>query len=421
MDYFTYRNSELYVEDVAVADIAAQVGTPFYCYSTATFSRHYTVFEEAFADQDLLICYALKANSNQAVISTLAKLGSGADVVSEGELRRALAAGVPAEKIVYSGVAKTEAEMAFALEAGIYQFNVESVPELHQLSKVADGMGKIAPISFRINPDVDAKTHAKISTGKAENKFGVPWKAARGIYADAAKLPGIKVVGLDLHIGSQLTSLEPFAEAFTKVAVLVEELRADGHEISRLDIGGGLGIPYERNNEAPPLPSDYAKMVRKTLGHLGCRIIIEPGRLLMGNAGILVSKVIYVKEGEARKFLIIDAAMNDLVRPSMYDAYHEIVPVRENDGKATPFDIVGPVCETGDTFARGRDMVPLESGDLLAVRSCGAYGAVMSFSYNTRLLVPEVLVRDGDFAVVRERPSYEALIGLDKLPQWLSK
>lgn len=421
MDYFTYKKGELYVEDVAVADIAAQVGTPFYCYSTATFSRHYKVFEEAFADQDLLICYALKANSNQAVIGTLAALGSGADVVSEGELRRALMAGIPAEKIVYSGVAKTEAEMAFALEAGIYQFNVESVPELHQLSDVASGMGKVAPVSFRINPDVDAKTHAKISTGKAENKFGVPWKAARGIYEEAAKLPGIKVVGLDLHIGSQLTSLVPFEEAFTKVGVLVEELRADGHEITRLDIGGGLGIPYAPDDEEPPLPSEYAAMVKRTLGFLNCQIIIEPGRLLVGNAGILVSKVIYVKAGEERDFLIIDAAMNDLVRPSMYDAYHEIVPICESDATPTPYDIVGPVCETGDTFARARDMVPLKSGDLLAVRSCGAYGAVMSFSYNTRPLVAEVLVRDGEFAVVREKPSYEELIGLDKIPKWLSE
>ncbi|WP_417316783.1 diaminopimelate decarboxylase [Emcibacter sp.] len=423
MDHFGYRNGEMYAEEVPVREIADAVGTPFYCYSSATLERHYKVFTEAFEKNglDLLLCYAVKANTNQSVIATLAALGSGADVVSEGELRRALAAGVPAEKIVYSGVAKTAREMAFALEAGIYQFNVESVPELHQLSQVASELGREAAIAFRINPDVDAKTHAKISTGKSENKFGVPWLQAREIYAEAAGLPGIRVVGLDVHIGSQLTQLEPFREAFERVGQLIGQLREDGHEISRLDLGGGLGIPYDPTDPEPPSPEAYAAMVKDVVRDLGCRIIIEPGRLLVGNAGILVSQVIYVKEGEERKFLIIDAAMNDLVRPSMYDAYHEIVPVCQNDREQEAFDVVGPVCESGDTFARGRRLVPLESGDLLAIRSAGAYGAVMSFTYNTRLLVPEVLVKDDKFAVVRPRTSYEQLIGLDQLPDWLAQ
>ena len=423
MDHFGYRNGEMYAEEVPLREIADAVGTPFYCYSSATLERHYQVFTQAFAQQglDLLLCYAVKANTNQAVISTLAAQGSGADVVSEGELRRALTAGIPAEKIVYSGVAKTAREMAFALESGIYQFNVESIPELHQLSQVASELGREASIAFRINPDVDAKTHAKISTGKSENKFGVPWVQARDIYAEAARLPGIKVVGLDVHIGSQLTQLEPFREAFERVGQLIEQLRQDGHDITRLDLGGGLGIPYDPTDPEPPSPEAYAAMVKEVVGHLGCRIIIEPGRLLVGNAGILVSQVIYVKEGEERKFLIIDAAMNDLVRPSMYDAYHEIVPVFQTEDSPEPFDVVGPVCETGDTFARGRPIPPLESGDLLAIRSAGAYGAVMSSTYNTRLLVPEVLVKDGKFAVVRPRQSYEQLIGLDQLPDWLAQ
>ncbi|WP_138380939.1 diaminopimelate decarboxylase [Luteithermobacter gelatinilyticus] len=423
MDHFGYRQGEMYAEDVPVRDIADQVGTPFYCYSSATLERHYRVLTRAFEQQglDLLLCYAVKANTNQAVIATLAALGSGADVVSEGELRRALKAGIPAEKIVYSGVAKTEDEMAFALKAGIYQFNVESVPELHQLSRVAEHLGLTARIAFRINPDVDALTHAKISTGKSENKFGVPWRQARGIYAEAARLPGIEVVGLDVHIGSQLTRLEPFREAFERVAGLIETLRADGHDIRRLDLGGGLGIPYDPTDQEPPHPESYAAMVKEVVGGLDCRIIIEPGRLLVGNAGILVSRVIYVKEGEERNFLIIDAAMNDLIRPSMYDAYHEIVPVREKKAEKVPYDVVGPVCETGDTFARGRRLVPMQSGDLVAIRSAGAYGAVMASTYNTRRLVPEVLVKENEFAVVRPRQSYEDLIGLDRLPDWLAQ
>ncbi|MCK5424835.1 MAG: diaminopimelate decarboxylase [Emcibacter sp.] len=419
MDHFGFRQGEMHAENLSISKIAAQVGTPFYCYSTETLIRHYDVFCQAFKGHDFLLCYAVKANTNQAIIKTLAAQGAGADVVSEGEMRRALLAGIPAEKIVYSGVAKTESEMTFALEQNIFQFNVESEPELHQLSRIATNMGKTAAIAFRINPDVDAKTHAKISTGKAENKFGVPWTRAREIYATAAKLPGIRVQGVDLHIGSQLTDLEPFAEAFERIVKLIEGLRDDGHNISVLDLGGGLGIPYDREVTKPPLPLEYGEMAKKIVGHLGCKIIIEPGRLLVGNAGILVSKVIYVKQGENRKFLIIDAAMNDLVRPSMYDAYHEIVAVKERDGPSSTYDVVGPVCETGDTLARGRELPDLESGDLVAIRSAGAYGAVMSSTYNTRLLIPEVLVKGADFAITRPRPDYDDLIGLDRLPEWL--
>lgn len=419
MDHFGFMQGEMYAEGLPIREIAEQVGTPFYCYSTETLIRHYNVFCQAFEQNDFILCYAVKANTNQAIIKTLAEQGAGADVVSEGEMRRALKAGVPADKIVYSGVAKTEREMIFALEQGIFQFNVESEPELQQLSRIADQMGKVAPIAFRINPDVDAKTHAKISTGKSENKFGVPWKKAREIYAAAAKLPGIRVQGVDLHIGSQLTDLEPFAEAFRRIVGLVEDLRADGHDISVIDLGGGLGIPYNRSSQKPPLPVEYGEMAKKIFDHLGCKIIIEPGRLLVGNAGILVSRVIYVKQGENRKFLIIDAAMNDLVRPSMYDAYHEIESVTEKQGELSPCDIVGPVCETGDTFARDRDMPDLAGGDLVAIRSAGAYGAVMSSTYNTRPLIPEVLVKGDKYAIVRGRPDYEELIGLDILPDWL--
>ncbi|MBL4612725.1 MAG: diaminopimelate decarboxylase [Emcibacter sp.] len=419
MDHFGYQQGEIHAEGLPISKIAEQVGTPFYCYSTETLIRHYNVFCDAFSGHDLLLCYAVKANTNQAIIKTLADQGSGADVVSEGELRRALKAGVPAHKIVYSGVAKTEQEMAFALSQDIFQFNVESQPELHQLSRIASSMDKVAAIAFRINPDVDAKTHAKISTGKSENKFGIPLTRAREIYAEAAKLPGIRVQGVDLHIGSQLTDLEPFAEAFRRIVTLVEDLRADGHDITVLDLGGGLGIPYDRATTKPPLPMEYGEMAKKIVGPLKCKIIIEPGRLLVGNAGILVSKVIYIKQGEGRKFLIIDAAMNDLVRPSMYDAYHEIVPVRQNDSTPSAYDIVGPVCETGDTFARDRELPDLQSGDLVAIRSAGAYGAVMSSTYNTRRLIPEVLVKGGNYAIVRARPDYDDIIGLDKIPEWL--
>ncbi len=420
MNYFEYREGEMYAEDAKISDIAESVGTPFYLYSSASLAYQYNQFKDAFGDLDLLLCYAVKANTNQAVIKTLADLGAGADVVSEGEMRRALTAGVPPTKIVYSGVAKTVREMTFALKQGIYQFNVESEPELYQLSEVAENLGKTADITFRVNPDVDAKTHAKISTGKSENKFGVPWKATRELCALAAKLPGINLVGLDLHIGSQITELEPFEAAFTRITSLVETLREDGNDISRVDLGGGLGIPYE-GDDFPPLPKEYAEMVRRVMSHLNCQIIIEPGRFLVGNAGILVSQVVYVKKGEEREFLIIDAAMNDLVRPSMYDAYHGIVPLKESDADSVLYDVVGPVCETGDTFATNRLITPMKSGEYLAIRSVGAYGAVMSSTYNTRPLIPEVLVKNDEFAVVRPRPSYDDIIGLDQLAPWLSE
>ncbi len=420
MNFFEYRDGEMFAEDVSMTEIANAVGTPVYLYSSESLAYQYNHFKEAFGDLDLLICYAVKANTNQAVIKTLGDLGAGADVVSEGEMRRALKAGIPASKIVYSGVAKTRSEMTFALEQDIFQFNVESEPELHQLSEVASGLGKTADITFRVNPDVDAKTHAKISTGKSENKFGVPWQSVRSLCEKAAELPGIKLVGLDMHIGSQITELDPFEAAFTRICDLVEMLRADGHDISRLDLGGGLGIPYE-GDDFPPLPREYAEMVRRVVGHLGCKIVVEPGRFLVGNSGILVSKVVYVKEGEERKFLIIDAAMNDLVRPSMYDAYHGIVPIKESDEDSILYDIVGPVCETGDTFATNRLVSPMQGGDLLAIRSVGAYGAVMASTYNTRKLIPEVLVKKNDFAVVRARPSYDQIIELDQLAPWLSE
>ncbi|MBU2959720.1 diaminopimelate decarboxylase [Citreicella sp. C3M06] len=421
MDHFLYRDGQLYAEDVPVADIAAAVGSPVYIYSTATLLRHFRLFDEALAWGPHLVCYAMKAASNQAILKTLAEAGAGMDVVSGGEYARAKAAGVPGERIVFSGIGKTRDEIRAALIGGVRQFNIESEPEMRVISEIASSMGVIAPVTVRVNPDVDAKTHAKIATGKSENKFGIPIAKARSVYAEAAALPGLKVVGIDVHIGSQLTDLEPFAMAYRKVAELTEVLRADGHEISRLDLGGGLGIPYTRSNEAPPLPVEYGAVVQRELGHLGCEIEIEPGRLIAGNAGILVSKVIYVKEGEGRNFLILDAAMNDLIRPAMYDAHHDIVPVIEAKAGAeqAPFDIVGPVCESGDTFAKGRMMPALGEGDLVAFRSAGAYGSVMASEYNTRALVPEVLVRDDQFAVIRPRPSFEDMINRDSLPEWL--
>jgi len=423
MHHFEYRDGELWAEDVRVSDIAAEVGTPFYCYSTATLVRHYRVFAEAFEGQKALVCFAVKANSNQAVLRTLAREGAGADVVSEGELRRAVEAGIPGERIVFSGVGKTRDEMALALDVGIHQFNVESEPELKALSEVAVAKGKEAPIAIRVNPDVDARTHEKISTGKKENKFGIPWSRAREIYAQAASLPGIRIVGVDVHIGSQLTDLEPFREAFARVVGLVETLRADGHDIRRLDLGGGLGIPYESATEAPPSPAHYAKLVHELTASIDCEIVLEPGRLIAGNAGILVTSVIYVKEGESRRFVILDAAMNDLLRPSLYDAYHEIIPVRAaTDGAVTEaVDVVGPVCETGDVFAKARALPPLAEGDEVAILSAGAYGAVMASTYNSRPLVPEVLVKDGAFAVIRLRPDIKALIAQDSMPSWLDK
>ncbi|MCQ0092022.1 diaminopimelate decarboxylase [Roseovarius sp. M141] len=421
MDHFLYKDGVLHAEDVPVAEIAAAVGTPFYVYSTATLERHYSLFNEALAGMDHLVCYAMKAASNIAILKTLARLGAGMDVVSGGEYMRAKAAGVPGERIVFSGVGKTRDEMRLALEGGIRQFNVESEPEMQALSDVAVGLGLRAPITVRVNPDVDAKTHAKIATGKSENKFGIPIARARAVYAHAARLPGLEVIGIDVHIGSQLTDLEPFRLAYQKVAELTEILRADGHDIRRLDLGGGLGIPYTRGNEAPPLPSQYGAMIKDTLGHLECEIEIEPGRLIVGNAGLMVSEIIYVKSGEGRDFLILDGAMNDLIRPAMYDAWHDIVPVVEPEPGAEqrPYDIVGPVCESGDTFARQRMMPSLKAGDLVAFRSAGAYGAVMASEYNTRPLIPEVLVNGQDFAVIRARPTFDEMINRDTIPEWL--
>ena len=421
MDHFLYKNGQLMAEDVALADIAAAVGTPFYAYSAATLTRHYHLFTEALSPLPHNVCFAIKSLSNLAVLKLLGDLGAGMDVVSGGEYLRAKAAGVPGERIVFSGVGKTRDEMRMALTGGVRQFNVESEPELLALSAVATELGLKAPITLRINPDVDAKTHEKIATGKKENKFGIPISKAREVYAQAARLPGLQVVGIDVHIGSQLTELAPFEAAFSKVAELTEQLRADGHTITRLDLGGGLGIPYTRSNEAPPLPLDYGALIKRTLGHLGCEIEIEPGRLISGNSGVLVSEVIYVKRGEDRTFLIVDAAMNDLVRPSMYGAHHDIVPLIEAEAGAEmqDYDVVGPVCETGDTFAKARALPALAAGDLLAFRSAGAYGAVMASEYNTRPLVPEVLVQGDHFAVIRARPTFDEILKRDTIPAWL--
>jgi len=421
MDHFLYKDGVLHAEDVSLAEIAAAVGTPVYVYSTATLLRHFHLFDDALSGMDHLVCYAMKANSNQAVLRTLAQAGAGMDVVSGGEYRRAKAAGVPGDRIVFSGVGKTREEIELALTGGIRQFNVESEPEMILLDIVARELGKVAPITIRVNPDVDAKTHAKIATGKSENKFGIPIARAREVYAMAAKLSGLEIMGIDVHIGSQLTDLAPFEQAYGKVAELTELLRADGHDIRRLDLGGGLGIPYERSNSAPPLPTDYGAMVQRTLGHLGCEVEIEPGRLIAGNAGVLVSEVIYLKSGEGRDFLILDAAMNDLIRPAMYDAWHDIVPLNEPapGAEPRPVDIVGPVCESGDTFAKQRMMPVLGSGDLVAFRSAGAYGAVMSSEYNSRPLIPEVLVNGDQFAVIRPRPSFDEMINRDTIPEWL--
>ncbi|MDA8232027.1 MAG: diaminopimelate decarboxylase [Magnetospirillum sp.] len=422
MDHFDYRNGVLHAEDVSIADIARRVGTPFYCYSTATLVRHYTVFTEALraAGLDATVCYALKANPNVAVVRTLAGLGAGADVVSEGELRQALAAGIPPARIVFSGVGKTRRELEFAVAKGIMQINVESEPELERLSEVASLRGVRMPIALRVNPDVDAGTHEKITTGKKENKFGIEWTRAHEVYRRARDLPGVEVVGVACHIGSQLTDIRPFRDAFLRVRDLVAILRADGFDIRRIDLGGGLGVPYE--GETPPPPSDYARAIADTLGDLGCRIMLEPGRLLVGNAGILVSRVTYVKEGATRTFVILDGAMNDLMRPALYDAHHAIQPVVQPAAGTplSPVDVVGPVCETGDTFARQRPLAPVRPGDLVVFRTAGAYGAAMASTYNSRPLVPEVLVNGDRFAVVRERPTYEDMLALESLPDWLS-
>jgi diaminopimelate decarboxylase len=421
MNHFDYRNGVLHAEAVNLAELAGAVGTPFYCYSTATLERHYRVFSEAFAGEKVMVCYAMKANSNQSVLRTLAKLGAGADVVSGGELKRALAAGIPPDKILFSGVGKTEAELRAALAADILCINVESEPELELLSKIAAETGRTARISVRVNPDVDAGTHAKISTGKSENKFGIPLARAREVYARAAKLPGIQVTGTDVHIGSQITDLSRMEAAFRILSEFVHTLRADGHTISHVDFGGGLGIPYEMNRAAPPAPDAYAAMVKRVAHNLGCTLMFEPGRMIVGNAGILVTRVIYVKHGDAKNFVIIDAAMNDLIRPTLYEAHHDILPVAlaSRDARTIVADVVGPVCESGDYLALDRTLAEPKAGDLLAIMTAGAYGAVQASTYNTRALVPEVLVKDDRYAVVRPRIDADALIAMDKPAPWL--
>jgi diaminopimelate decarboxylase len=420
--HFAYRDGVLHAEDVALDRLAAEIGTPFYCYSTATLTRHYEAFAGAFADVRALICYAMKANSNQAVIATLARLGAGADVVSGGELRRALAAGIAPQKIMFSGVGKSEAELAAAVDAGILCVNVESEPELALLSAIAVAKGRRVDVSLRVNPDIDARTHAKIATGKAENKFGIPISRARDVYRRAAKLPGLLVAGVDMHIGSQITELKPFENAFVLLSDFVGELRADGHAIAHVDLGGGLGIPYRHSEEPPPDPAAYAQVVKRATRRLDCTLIFEPGRVLVGNAGVLVTRVLYVKRASAKTFIIVDAAMNDLVRPTLYDAHHDIQPVRQAPHGAPCLiaDVVGPVCETGDYLALDRDIVEPAAGDLLAVMTAGAYGAVQAGTYNTRPLVPEVMVRGDRFAVVRPRIGVEELIARDRLPPWLA-
>ncbi len=421
MHHFDYRNGVLHAEAVDIDVLAEAVGTPFYCYSTATLERHYRVFARAFADVDALICYAMKANSNQAVIATLARLGAGADVVSGGELLRARAAGIPPDKIMFSGVGKTAHELALAVEQRILCVNVESEAELELLAEIAVGKGRPIDISIRVNPDVDPRTHAKIATGKAENKFGIPISRARDVYARAARLEGVRVAGVDMHIGSQIVELDPFNDAFALLADFVRQLRADGHVIKHVDLGGGLGIPYREDNEPPPDPDAYATVVKRATRDLDCQLIFEPGRLIVGNAGILVTRVLYVKRGEAKTFVIVDAGMNDLVRPTLYDAHHDIRPVREPVVGAPRIiaDVVGPVCESGDFLALDRSMAEPKPGDLLAVMTAGAYGAVEAGTYNTRALVPEVLVKAGEWALVRPRISAEELIALDRLPAWL--
>ena len=422
MTNFHYQNGIFHAEGVDLRSIATEIGTPFYCYSTAELEKNYKVFAGAFQGTDALVCYAMKANSNQAVLKTFAALGAGMDVVSEGELRRARAVGVPGSKITFSGVGKTDQEINYALDQSIHCFNVESEPELLRISALATTKGTNAKISIRVNPDVDAKTHAKISTGKSENKFGVPISRARDVYRDAAALPGIIVSGVDMHIGSQITDLQPFDDAFTLLSEFVVQLRADGHAIDHLDLGGGLGVQYRPDNSPPPHPDDYAAIIKKRLDHLKTKYVLEPGRLLVANAGILVTKVIYMKSGEGKNFVIVDAAMNDIIRPTLYEAYHDIKPVRE-PSMAQPrivADVVGPVCESGDYIALGRDLPQAEAGDLLAVMSGGAYGAVQSGTYNSRPLIPEVLVKEKSYAVIRPRQTYDAMLALDHLPDWLS-
>ena len=423
MHHFAYRQGILHAEDVNLADLAAAVGTPYYCYSTATLERHYRVFADAFSGMDAEVCYSIKANSNLAVLATLARQGAGMDVVSEGELRRALAVGVAPEKIAFSGVGKTRGEMVFALQHGIFAFNVESEPELRLLSATAATLARPARVALRINPDVDAKTHHKIATGKAENKFGIPFGEALTLYRLAGTLPGIEPRGVHMHIGSQITDLAPFRNAFALLKELVEELRANGFTIDFVNLGGGLGVPYRSDEPAPPLPAAYGKLVREAVGDLDCKLLFEPGRLIAANAGILVSRVLFVKRGEPKTFTIIDAAMNDLVRPTLYEAYHEIWPVAEPAPRATmtTSDVVGPVCETGDYLAVDRLLPELHDGDLIAVMTAGAYGAVLASQYNSRLLVPEVLVAGSHYAVARPRPSYGDMLAAERLPDWLER
>jgi len=421
MNHFAYRGGVLHAEDVDLAHLADEIGTPFYCYSTATLERHYRAFADA-VPKDSLIAFSVKANGNLGVLKTLARMGSGADVVSGGELKKALAAGIAADRIVFSGVGKTKAEMALGLEVGIHQFNVESEPELAALNETALAKAKRAPVTLRVNPDVDAKTHAKITTGTAENKFGVPIARAREIYAAAARMKGIEIVGVDVHIGSQVTDLAPFETAFTRIVELARQLRADGHDIARLDLGGGLGVPYSTDNSPPPDPAAYGALAQRLTRDLGARLIFEPGRLIAANAGVLVARVVYVKQGETKAFLILDAGMNDLLRPALYDAYHEIVSVAEPtpDRPRARYDVAGPICESTDVFARGREMATLESGDLVAFLSAGAYGAVMSSAYNARPPAPEVLVKGGQWSLVRPRMTDDALIATDRIPDWLA-
>jgi diaminopimelate decarboxylase len=416
--YFQYRDGALFAEDVDVTALAGKVGTPFYVYSAATLRRHVQVMREAFAPLEALVAYAMKANSNQAVLKVVAGEGAGADVVSGGELERAIAAGISASKIVFSGVGKTVAEMRRGLELSIKCFNIESEPELERLSEIAASMGKVAPVSVRINPDVDAGTHAKISTGKKENKFGIPSARAREVYARIAALPGVEAVGIDMHIGSQITDMRPFDNAYALLADLVRDLRGQGHKIRHVDVGGGLGIPYHHDQDAPPLPGEYAEIVKRHLGKLEAEIVLEPGRLIVGNAGILVTRVEYVKEGD-KTFVIVDAAMNDLIRPTLYEAHHDVQPVRHSNLPPITADVVGPVCETGDYIALGRRMPGVKEGDLLSVMTAGAYGAVMASTYNSRPLVPEVLVDGDKWHVIRPRKSIEELIALDSVPDWL--
>ena len=421
MDHFNYVDGAMQVEQVSMAEIAAQVGTPVYIYSTATLSRHVNVFRDGLsALADPLIAFAVKANPNAAVLATLAKLGLGADVVSAGELLRALAAGIPANRIVFSGVGKTADEMRIALEKGIYQFNLESEPEAEMLSQVALSLGRKAPVAYRINPDVDAGTHAKISTGKSENKFGIPYDRALASYAAARDLPGLDVQGVAVHIGSQLTDLKPLEAAFVKVGALIASLREAGHDIRTADLGGGLGVPYDPSQPLPPSPAEYGAMVTRVTQGWDVRLMFEPGRLIVGNAGVLLSQVVRVKQGAQAPFVIVDAAMNDLLRPSLYDAWHDIRAVHPKGDRAAA-NVVGPVCETGDTFAMHRDMDVVAAGDLVAFMTAGAYGATMASTYNSRALTPEVLVSGDRWAVVRARPPIEALIDGDSIPAWVAE